>query len=224
MPFLYHLHKITCGGTYMCWDVWGWASSETHFTGQAPSRLPFLARGPLPAFLSDEGSLSQERRCPQACPCSGESSQITPEHWNLPVSAGAWWQPLSPSSVPQSTAGLQGWARPSWRQGNVWTPQSQIRWRDSNLVLFKPIPWFQVLFLLFFRASPEAYGSSQARGQIGATAAGLHHSHSHTRIWAKSVTYTTAHGNARSSTHWARPGIKAATSWFLVGVLSTVPQ
>ena len=33
-------------------------------------------------------------------------------------------------------------------------------------------------FILLFRAAPAAYGSSQARGQIGATAAGLHHSHS----------------------------------------------
>ena len=33
-------------------------------------------------------------------------------------------------------------------------------------------------FLLFIRATPEAYGSSQARGLIGATAAGLRHSHS----------------------------------------------
>ena len=33
------------------------------------------------------------------------------------------------------------------------------------------------LFLLF-RAAPMAYGSSQSRGQIGAVAAGLHHSHS----------------------------------------------
>ena len=31
-------------------------------------------------------------------------------------------------------------------------------------------------FLL--RATPEAYGSSQARGPVGATAAGLYHSHS----------------------------------------------
>ena len=30
-------------------------------------------------------------------------------------------------------------------------------------------------------ATPEAYGSSQARGQIGAVAAGLHHSHSNIR-------------------------------------------
>ena len=34
-------------------------------------------------------------------------------------------------------------------------------------------------FCLFvFRATPVAYGGSQSRGRIGATAAGLHHSHS----------------------------------------------
>ena len=33
-------------------------------------------------------------------------------------------------------------------------------------------------FLSFFPANPAAYGDSQARGQIRATAAGLHHSHS----------------------------------------------
>ena len=35
--------------------------------------------------------------------------------------------------------------------------------------------------LLLSRAAPAAYGSSQARGPIGAAAAGLHHSHSNTR-------------------------------------------
>ena len=35
--------------------------------------------------------------------------------------------------------------------------------------------------LFVFMAAPEAYGSSQARGQIGAAAAGLCHSHSNTR-------------------------------------------
>ena len=34
------------------------------------------------------------------------------------------------------------------------------------------------LLFFFFRASPVAYGSSQARSPMGATAAGLHHSHS----------------------------------------------
>ena len=44
------------------------------------------------------------------------------------------------------------------------------------------------------------------------------------QIWAVSVTYTTAHGNAGSLTHWARSGITPATSWFLVRFVSTVPQ
>ena len=41
------------------------------------------------------------------------------------------------------------------------------------------------LFILFiflvFRAVPVAYGGSQARGQFGAVAAGLYHSHSNAR-------------------------------------------
>ena len=53
-----------------------------------------------------------------------------------------------------------------------------------------------VAFFGFFRAAPMADGGSQARSQIGAVAAGLHHSHS----------------NARSLTHWARPGIKPPSS------------
>ena len=36
------------------------------------------------------------------------------------------------------------------------------------------------------------------------------------RIWAASATYTTAHSNARSLTHWARPRIEPLTSWLLV--------
>ena len=61
-------------------------------------------------------------------------------------------------------------------------------------------------FLSFFRATPAAYGGSQARGLIGAVAAGLRHSHT------------------RSLTHQAGPGIKPSTSWFLVGFASTMPQ
>ena len=36
-------------------------------------------------------------------------------------------------------------------------------------------------------------------------------------IWASSVIYTTAHGNAGSLTRWARPAIQSAASWVLVG-------
>ena len=45
--------------------------------------------------------------------------------------------------------------------------------------------FYFILFYLFyfclFRATPVAHGSSQARSQIGAVAAGLHHSHSNAR-------------------------------------------
>ena len=36
--------------------------------------------------------------------------------------------------------------------------------------------------------------------------------------------YTTAHGNARSLTHWTKPGIKPETSWFLIRIISTAPR
>ena len=39
-----------------------------------------------------------------------------------------------------------------------------------------------------------------------------------------SVTYTTAHDNARSLTHSARPGIEPTSSWILVRFISTEPQ
>ena len=42
-----------------------------------------------------------------------------------------------------------------------------------------------------------AYGGSQARGQFGAVATGLHHSHNNDRS-AASVTYSTTCSNAKS--------------------------
>ena len=52
-----------------------------------------------------------------------------------------------------------------------------IRWVSYT---FKTIYIFLFVSCLF-RAAPMACGVSQARGRIGATAAGLHHSHSNTR-------------------------------------------
>ena len=46
-------------------------------------------------------------------------------------------------------------------------------------------------------------------------------------IRAASATYTTAHGNTRSLTHWGRPGIEPRSSWMLVnlmGLLTAVPR
>ena len=73
-------------------------------------------------------------------------------------------------------------------------------------------------FFWLFRAALLPSGGSQARGQIGAAAASLHHSLSNTgsKLYLKSATYTTVYDEARSLTHWARPGIKLASSWMLV--------
>ena len=43
------------------------------------------------------------------------------------------------------------------------------------------------------------------------------------QIWVSSATRTTAHGNARSLIHWARPWIEPESSWILVRFLSAVP-
>ena len=51
-------------------------------------------------------------------------------------------------------------------------------------------------------ASPTAYGSSRARGCIGDAA----------EAYTALVTYNVACSNAISLTHWARPGIKSASS------------
>ena len=72
-------------------------------------------------------------------------------------------------------------------------------------------------FFLFclFRIVPMAYGGSQSEGsnrpmpqpqQCG--------------IRTTSVTYTTAHDNAGSLTHWARPGIEPTSSWILGGFIN----
>jgi len=49
----------------------------------------------------------------------------------------------------------------------------------SYVYVFKPLSFVLCRFVL--GPPPAAYGSSQARGQIRATAAGLRHSHSHAR-------------------------------------------
>ena len=104
-----------------------------------------------------------------------------------------------------------------------------ISHRSFFATLQKGLP-YPPIFLLSFSFSSStfffpfaAYGSSQAKlSQIGATAAS--HSRSHSRILAMSENYTRAHGNERSPTHWARPGIEPSSSQILVGFVSTAPQ
>ena len=51
----------------------------------------------------------------------------------------------------------------------------------GHMVVLHLVSFFLSFFFFFFSAAPMAYGNSQARGLIGATAAGLCQSHSNTR-------------------------------------------
>ena len=84
--------------------------------------------------------------------------------------------------------------------------------------------FFFFFFFCLFRTIPLAYGSSRARGQIGAVATSLQHIHSNEGSELRlQPTYTTNHSNARSSTHWVRPGIEPEYSWMLFGFTTTKP-
>ena len=83
-------------------------------------------------------------------------------------------------------------------------------------------------FFFSFRATSAAYGSSQAKGRIGAAAVGYSHGHSNARSKPHLPAYTTAHSNAGSylplqpttqlrgnAGSWARPEIEPTYSWVL---------
>ena len=88
-------------------------------------------------------------------------------------------------------------------------------WLFNFWTLSYPLPWefAHVLVTIFKFIYP---GSSQARDQSRAAAAGHCHSHSNTR----SAPHATACGNTRSLTHWEGLGIKPASSWTLCQVLN----
>ena len=104
---------------------------------------------------------------------------------------------------------------------------NQVSWTNLNpepsfIPLFSENIFFffcLLVFLSFFLGLHlQAHGRSQARGQIKAVAASLCH------IQATSATYITAPGNARSLAYQARPGIELASSWILVGFITTEAQ
>ena len=95
---------------------------------------------------------------------------------------------------------------PEWLYGtelscNLYWPTT---WVGSKvLVGFLNLKFFSLLF----RATVATFGSSQARSWRRAVAVALHHQPQQYQIQATSVTYITAHGNARSLTQWVRAGI-----------------
>ena len=96
-------------------------------------------------------------------------------------------------------------------------------WSKHNGMLLGPQKERNSLILFFifllFRAAPAAYGDSQARGLIGATAASLPHSHSNTgsQLRLRPTPQLTATPDPRG--RGSNP-----TSWTLVGFVAASPQ
>ena len=100
-----------------------------------------------------------------------------------------------------------------WHLGDVLCQKGEgsisIKWtrmvteRIFNIKLF-------FCFFCFFRATPSAYGGSQARGQIWAVAAGLHHSHSNMGSKPRLRPTPQLTATTRSLTHWEMSGIQPA--------------
>ena len=90
--------------------------------------------------------------------------------------------------------------------------------------LYSVNKWPLLLLLLSFRATPAAYGSSQARGTIGASAAGLPHSHSNARTELRPWPTPQLTANVGSLTHWVRPGVEPTSSWILLGLVIAESQ
>ena len=103
------------------------------------------------------------------------------------------------------------------------------RWKFKFAFLFMWDEVFCIYYTFLFRAAPAAYGVSRARGQIGAVAVCLHHSHSnagsepHVQItlqFAAPVTHAAVCSNTGSLTHWRSLRIKLASSWIFCRVLN----
>ena len=82
--------------------------------------------------------------------------------------------------------------------------------------------YYLFIYICLFRTTPVAYGSSQARDQIGAAAAGLHHSHSNAGS-ESCLRPTTAHGNTRSLTQMSKARNPTHILMDLVGFIPTKP-
>ena len=87
---------------------------------------------------------------------------------------------------------------------------------------------FHSLFIFYFifclcRATPVAYGGSQARDQNWSRSRWPTPQLQQSQVQAMSSTYTTAHSNSGFLTHLARPEIKPTSSWILVRFVTTEP-
>ena len=98
-------------------------------------------------------------------------------------------------------------------------------WRFRFLAFFATTFYCLTFLFLLFRATPTAYGGSQARGLIRVTAASLYYSHRN-GAQAEGELCNLHHSSRKGqilNPLSERPGIEPTTSWFLVGFASAAP-
>ena len=106
--------------------------------------------------------------------------------------------PIFPGFPPrQRASGISGFGTYTFVPGT-----GDRTWASISSPIFTPRPFSSIFVFirLLFRAASAAYGGSQARGRIGATAPAYTTAQQH-QIRAVSATYTTAHRNTGSLTH-----------------------
>ena len=113
---------------------------------------------------------------------------------------------------------------PNSREKKKKKPES-LYWITGSNYTIMGIHWLifhSILFFFFlFRAASMAHTDSQARGLNWSCSCRPQTQPQPRQIQASSVTYTTAHSNTRSLTHWASPAIEPTSSWMLVGCCCT---
>ena len=132
------------------------------------------------------------------------------EGWKLPCfTYFVWchWYLMQQMSVFSKSRAI-----PSAVWGMAASASSRSFVRDAGYWVPPKTYWIRICFFFFlFRATPAAYWSSQATSRLGEQLLA-----SITATAMPCPTYTTAHGNARALTHWARPGIEPVSSGTLV--------
>ena len=77
-----------------------------------------------------------------------------------------------------------------------------------------PMSWPRFFFFFFFFVFLGSHWQHMEVPRVGVKSE-LQPQPQQQQIGSTSVTYSTAHGHARSFTHWARPGMEPSTLWFL---------
>ena len=102
----------------------------------------------------------------------------------------------------------------------IWSPflECGTSTMKSWHLLYSCLFFFFFFFLFFWGCTWGIWKFSGAAAGPAAQPAPQQHG-----IRAMSVTYTIAHGNAGSPTHWVGPGIDTESSWILVRFITTEP-